>query len=499
MHRRRTYLQTLPARLVLFIAAPVLVSIAVAGMLVMGALERQFERRMQEDVEMVARALQKPVSHALERQREGSLRSALESALDIGRVYGVYLYNQHGSLLAYLGSAEDSRRPERAARLRHRARGGGHYASIQGEPVYSYYVPVRLGGDRGTGLLAIARRKADIDEFMSRLRAGGAALLLMLAVLMTAILFVGYRRAAGLAFRRLHESIDRIRAGDRAHRPAVRGPYEVRGVVAGLNAMLDSIESAEEHLARSREERLELNVRLGASERLAAIGELAAGIAHELGAPLGTAVGRIQRVMRREDLPATMEPELRDVASAVNRMSRLVQEVLAFGRREGLRRSRLAPSELVGAVRNTLLAHEAAGEVERVEIRGCEEPMLLEVDPSRLEQALVNLIRNAMQASPGGDIRVDWHPVGESICFVIEDDGPGVSPEHRKRIFDPFFSTRGDEGTGLGLAIVAAVAHEHGGEIAVATSELGGARFELTVPIRSDAGEPHGKVDVRDT
>jgi signal transduction histidine kinase len=111
----------------------------------------------------------------------------------------------------------------------------------------------------------------------------------------------------------------------------------------------------------------------------------------------------------------------------------------------------------------------------------------------------VNLIRNAMQASPGGDIRVDWHPVGESICFVIEDDGPGVSPEHRKRIFDPFFSTRGDEGTGLGLAIVAAVAHEHGGEIAVATSELGGARFELTVPIRSDAGEPHGKVDVRDT
>ncbi len=494
MFRKRTYLRTLPARLLLYIALPLLFAVALAGTLVMGALERQFERRMQEDVQMVARALQKPVSHALERQRTGSLRSAFESALDIGRVYGAYLYSEDGTLLASLGTVMQVHQPEGAARLRQRPRGGGHYGRIQGEPVYSYYVPVRLGANRGTGLLQITRRKADIDTFMAQLRKGGIAIVVALALVMTVTVILGYHVAAGAAFQRLHESMARIRAGDRTHRAEVRGPHEVRSVVEGLNSMLDSIQNAEKQLDHVGEERLDLQNRLSASEKLASIGRLAAGIAHELGTPLGTVAGRAQRLMRRDDLPAPMVRELESVTTEVRRMERLVREVLDFGRREGLRRRRVEASDVLGAVRTALIAQGQVLEDARLEIREADTPLFLNVDPARIEQALVNLVRNAIHASPAGLVRVSWHSNAMSVRFVVEDDGPGVPAELHRRIFEPFFTTGSEERTGLGLAIVAAVAYEHGGEVTVGTSALGGARFELSLPLISAGPETSGAV-----
>lgn len=469
--------------MLLCIGLPMLLVVGLAGSFVMGALERQFERRMQEDVEMVARALQKPVSHALERQRDGSLRSALESALDIGRVYGAYLYSEEGELLASVGTVKERHRPDAAADLRHRPRGGGQYGLIQGEPVYSYYVPVRLGGDRGTGLLRITRRKTDIDTFMSRLRTDGLAVVLAFTFVMTVTLILGYRGAAGAAFRRLHSSIARIGAGDRSHRAEISGPYEVRSVAEELNAMLDSIQRAEERLVRIREERLELQNRLAASEKLASIGRLAAGIAHEIGTPLGTVEGRLQRLMRRDDLAAPTVRELESMTTEVHRMERLVREVLDFGRRETPRRRRVEAGELMSSVHTIVVAQAKEFEVGRLEICSEETPVFLDIDPSRAEQALVNLIRNALQASPGGHVRARWYPTGAQICFVIEDDGPGVPLEQQRRVFEPFFTTRSEEGTGLGLAIVSAVAHEHGGEVKVSDSCLGGARFDLTLPL----------------
>ncbi len=474
--------KTLLTRLLLFVVLPLLLAVGIAVMLAMTALEGKFERRLQEDVEMVARALQRPVSHAFERQRQGSLKAALESALDIGRVYGAYLYDEKGNLLASVSTVHERQQPKAAARLRQRPRGGGQYGLIQGEPVYSYYVPVRLGGDRGTGLLRITRRKVDIDSFMSRLRAGGAAFILVLVAVTTATVVLGFHFAAGAAFERLNRSIDRIRTGDPTHRAEVQGPHEVRSVAEGLNSMLDSIQRAERRIERGREERVELRARLGISERLASIGRLAAGIAHELGTPLGTVAGRVQRLLRRQDLTAPMVRELQDVAAEVRRMERLVREVLDFGRNEGPRRKRIAAGEVLTSVKAAVVDRGDPPAADRVEILDEGGDLYLDADPARIEQALVNLLRNAIQASPGGHVRAGVCRRDDGVGFVVEDAGPGVPLENRERIFEPFFTTRSEHGTGLGLAIVAAVAHEHGGEVTVGASELGGARFELMVP-----------------
>jgi two-component system, NtrC family, sensor kinase len=483
MFRKSTHFQTLSTRLMLFVVAPLVIVVGLTALAVIGTLERQFEQRMQEDVELVARALQRPVSHALERQRQGSLHSALESALDIGRVYGAYLYDDDGVLLASLGTVEQQHQPDNSVALRHQPRGGGQYGRIQGESVYSYYVPVRLGEERGTGLLRITRRKADIDVFMSQLRIGGAALVLFLTILLASIVILGYRRTAGNAFLELQKSMSRIRAGDRKHRSEIRGPYELSVISKELNAMLDSIHHAEEQIERSREEKMELLKRLAASEKLASIGQLAAGIAHELGTPLGTVAGRVTRLTRRDDLPSPASRELGDIALEVRRIERIVQEVLDFARRKRLQYRRISAGELLLVSRSAFIAEEGASHGTRLELVAKENDVFLEVDPSRVEQALGNLVRNATQFASGGNICLSWYNIEDCICFVVEDDGPGVPQKSWRRIFDPFFTTRGEYGTGFGLAIVEAIANEHGGEVRVGKSQLGGAKFELILPV----------------
>jgi signal transduction histidine kinase len=104
-------------------------------------------------------------------------------------------------------------------------------------------------------------------------------------------------------------------------------------------------------------------------------------------------------------------------------------------------------------------------------------------DRLRLEQALVNLLRNAIQAAPGGRVRLGASAAGGRVHLTVEDDGPGVDAATRQRLFEPFFTTKpSGHGTGLGLAVVEAVVDEHGGRVTVESSELGGALFRLSFP-----------------
>src|SRR5690606_39273466 len=107
----------------------------------------------------------------------------------------------------------------------------------------------------------------------------------------------------------------------------------------------------------------------------------------------------------------------------------------------------------------------------------------LQGDRLRLEQALINLLRNAIQAAPSGRVRLDWHTTEPGwLVFTVEDDGPGIDEADQRRLLEPIFTTK-SSGTGLGLAVVDAVVSEHGGRIDVGDSEWGGAKFSLHLPI----------------
>ena len=477
--------RSLSIRLLAYVVTPLVVCVTAGGLLVLRTVERHSERRMEEDVELVARALQRPVGHALERGHDRTIQQALESALQIGRVYGAYVYDDEGRLLVASGRADERRPPRRARALDGDDPGAGRYGHVGDEAVYSYFVPVGLGDGR-VGLLEITRRKQEMQELSGHLRMQTLGVVGLGALVVVVIVLSGYRGAVGAALDRLVASIRRVQAGDVDHRADVSGPREVGVLVQSFNTMLDSLREAEQVAAAERESRGELQLRLVESEKLASIGHLAAGIAHELGTPLATVGGRVQRVLRRDDLSEQAAGELRGLVRDVGRMERLVRQVLEFGRHDGDGRRASCSAHTLATMAVASVRGEAEQLGVRLTIEGREPVPTVRVNLVRAEQALVNLLRNAMQAverEGGGRVELSWELEGPWVVYNVEDDGPGVPEELRTRIFEPFFTTKKDqEGTGLGLGIVRAVAREHGGAVTVQSVEPHGSRFSLALP-----------------
>jgi signal transduction histidine kinase/HAMP domain-containing protein len=234
--------------------------------------------------------------------------------------------------------------------------------------------------------------------------------------------------------------------------------------------------------------REETRERLVRSERLAAIGRLAAQITHEIRNPLSSIGLNIE--LLGDDvgfLPGERQEEARQVLGAVGReVSRLTQITEGY-----LRYARLpAPAPTPGDVGDLLadLCAFSQGEAERdgvmLELQIDDELPAVPHDPRRLRQAFLNLLKNAQEAAgKGGTVRCSARadaPHG-GVRVRVEDSGPGVPEEVKERLFEPFFTTK-EKGTGLGLTLTREIVGEHGGELALETSPLGGAAFVIRLP-----------------
>ena len=292
------------------------------------------------------------------------------------------------------------------------------------------------------------------------------------------------------------------------------GPWGVFGVHSGephvftrddvhfLQAMANVVtavlerERVEAQLRRSRAE-LALKVaeeRLRRSERLTSLGTLAVGIAHEINNPVNTILMTAESA--REALEAgrpadRLEKDLEVVIEEAERCGRIVQRVLEFVRD---RRPARQATDLNTVVRSAVtMARKYAGP-SGVEVDLDLDPRLppAEINRAEIEQALIQLIRNAVEVSGEGaadTIRVSTSAVEGRVLASIHDDGPGIEPEVLRRIFDPFFTTRREKGgIGLGLALVHSIATDHGGSIDVETGAGAGTTFRLELPLEAQVG-----------
>jgi len=445
------------------------------------ALETDIERRMKDDVDLVARALRLPLIHAMSRDREGSVSEALRSAFRIGRVYGAYVFGPDGEVVAAHGSAVPIGPPEGLRELVEVGDRAGAFGSVGGRRVYSSFVPLTDEWGRSLGLLQVTRRQRDFEEYIAGLRLWVMGTLVLGMGIVTVLVLHGHHRAAVRPLTRLGASMSKVGSGDTGHRAATDGPRELAGVAQTFNQMLERLQSAASELQERRAERDALQQELAASEKLAAVGELSAGVAHELGTPLSVIDGRAQRWLRAEALSATMREDLTTIRTQVKRMEGIVRQLLEFGSAE-TGRKRVVD---LGSV-----AHGAVSAVEgrakdahlRLEVRPPSGSVFVEADPRRLEEAIGNLLRNAIHAADGL-VRISWDRRDSAVVLAVEDDGPGVEDDLRLRVFEPFFTTKeSGEGSGLGLAVVRGVVDEHGGKASAERSVLGGARFVVELP-----------------
>lgn len=466
-------------------ALTVLGPVALVGVTVMWiggrAVERVVQDRLEEDVELVARAVQIPMSRALTEGRAEQLYQSLESAFRIRRVYGAAVYDANGTLVAQVGAPGGASSPApEVGRVAEEGR-GGEYGRVGERRVYSYFVPLTSPGGRIEGLLQVTRRRSDIEEAVGRVQWQVAVVFGALWLLMAGLVLLMWERGVGRYFHRLSAAMGGVERGARDARVAEEGPREVAEIAASFNRMVAGVERAEGKVREQRRRETALQERLRHSEKLAAIGRLAAGVAHELGTPLAVVDGMAQRMVRRG------EEEGEAIRKAVSRMGGIVRQLLEFGARESGDWKRVsARSLLVGAVGAVRGEAESVGVGVELSEDGTE--LSIEGDQLRLESALVHLLRNAAQAAgSGGTIRARAEGGEEAVRFVVEDSGSGVPEEVRSRLFEPFYTTKpAGVGAGLGLAVVHAVAEEHGGGVSVDGSSLGGARFALTIPREAD-------------
>ncbi len=302
-------------------------------------------------------------------------------------------------------------------------------------------------------------------------------------LLMTALVLVGQNQALGLHFQRLIRGMQRIADGEFSHRIAPAGPREIGSIATSFNRMLDSIQKTENELQMNRRKQIELENQLRHAEKLAAIGQLAAGVAHELGAPLSIISGTAQRELRREPLHCGSASSLERIRREVGRMEVIIHQLLEFSHSRQLKPRKLRPAQVARSAA-AAIAEETSANRAQVKLKGDSGTPLFMADPIRLEQVLVNLLRNAVQAGKNINVVLGWRSVDGKMFFTVDDNGPGVPTKIRSRLFEPFFTTKNvGAGTGLGLAVVHGIVKEHGGSVRVEKSDLGGARFEVALPL----------------
>ena len=255
------------------------------------------------------------------------------------------------------------------------------------------------------------------------------------------------------------------------------GQFDERGRLTQIRAFVRDIT-----------ERKRIEERLFQTEKMVAVGQLASGLAHEIGTPLNTISGMAEFLLMTGGDNGASREELEAIVVQAKRISHLVQQLLDFSRPTRARRTMVDPHEVLELTLHLLERSLTASGIE-IQLELLADPVRLRADPNHLQQVFTNIILNAQQAMPGGgSLRIETRRASlgrvRQLEMRFEDTGPGIPAENRKRIFEPFFTTKEvGKGTGLGLAICYSIVRQHGGSIGAENVPGSGARFLLSFPL----------------
>ena len=246
-------------------------------------------------------------------------------------------------------------------------------------------------------------------------------------------------------------------------------------------------------IARDITERKAVEERLRETSRLISVGELAAGVAHEINNPLTIILGFSQLLSSR-DLPEPMGDQIQRIYSEAQRTAKIVQNLLSFARRREPEKRYLAVTEILERALE-LKSHDFKMDA-NIEVARRWAPNLPRImaDEHQMIQVILNILTNAEHAmtesGSGGKLDIGADRVDNKLRISFTDDGPGISGEQLRRIFDPSFTTKEvGKGTGLGLSICYGIVRQHGGEIWAESSPDKGATFYIELPIVAPGGE----------
>jgi signal transduction histidine kinase len=347
--------------------------------------------------------------------------------------------------------------------LRHNS-GVGLYNNYKGVPVIGSY---RWMEDRELCILAEIEQAEAFAPIYSLRKAIFTMGIIIAGVVLVVVAFLA--RTITMPIQQLVSGAERIGKGDLSHRIDVKTKDEIGVLAESFNTMVKNLEETQRQLIQS--------------EKLASLGQLAAGVAHEINNPLANISLNAQMLSEDAKEDATTR-KLKVIEDNVGKAARIVRNLLDFSRAPEFRPESVDVNVLLSKTLD-ILKHETKN-IEVIKDFGSPLPEII-ADPVQLQQVFTNIITNACQAMPtGGKLTIATRSMGNVFEVSFADTGHGIPKEHIRKIFDPFFTTRKiGKGTGLGLSICYRIIERHNGRIDV-ESEVGkGSTFTIKLPIES--------------
>ena len=470
--------------LLVFVALPLVLVAALATRVGFEQANQFQEAVLKSDIELIARAVRITVGEALAHHDKEAVETALQSVFTIDRVYGASVFDVEGRRVASGGFAEtdlsNSTIPEQVLASAEKKES---YRRVAGRTVFSHFLPVFDSFGRSTGFIQITRRPHDFTNALKHLTYAAWSLWAVFAVTIVGTVLIGHYRGIGRHVDRLLLAMSRAEKGELGLRLAADGPREVRALATGFNNMLSGIEQSERELERRGAEERDLMLQLKDSEKMAAIGRVTRGFAHELGAPLTVIDGRARRLEKGLEEGSNHQREAHEIRQQVKHLSSTVRGLLEYTRPVFPERQSIDIGALLQEARDVIAAERDASSP-AVTLGGLPHLPTINGHPERLQLALLNLLRNATQAARS-QVTLTALQTPEACAITIEDDGPGLPPGiDPKQLTEPFFTTKASgEGTGLGLAVSQSIIEDHGGSLSVENCESGGFRVRLILPV----------------
>ena len=362
-------------------------------------------------------------------------------------------------------------------------------------PIYYRIGPIRNHDNQLVGAFVLARRGLDSSRILATRRNRIIVTSsVMIALLSLLILFFVRRNVV----RPIDGLIERIRAigdGRWQERIQIQEKSEISSLAGEFNRMCERLQDLYGRLIEEQQERLTLERNLRQSEKLASVGQFAAGLAHEIGTPLGIIGSRAEFLLRRPRSAEETGNNLEIIRSQIDRIAGIVRQLLEFSRRREPAFRSVDLAQLLATVTG-LLEHKIIEKNIVVEIKIAPNLPSIKGDPHQLQQVFINLFLNSLHALlPGGTIEISAEAIrshggnengivgDDKLRIHFEDNGAGIPADHLGQVFDPFFTTKDvGEGTGLGLSVVYGIIKDHQGEIRVDSRRGAYTRFQIVLP-----------------
>lgn len=357
-------------------------------------------------------------------------------------------------------------------------------------------IPVRSRGEL-LGAIEIDESLAPRDDFIRESVWNTAIAIVAMIGVSTGVVLVLGVWLVGRPLDKLAEKARRVAQGDLSNPLRLNQRDEIGQLAAEMNAMCDRLGEANARTQSESAARITALEQLRHADRLATVGKLAAGIAHELGTPLNVVAGRAKMLRKNPTDTGNVAEYAAIIAEQAERMTVIIRQLLDFARRREPKNSAADLGTIARAIARLL---EPLARKHGVEVRVVADERVLALgDPMSLEQVASNLVANAIHAcAEGGHVQISvgtdvvTPPAGHSdtrglrAYLRVKDDGSGIDSETRRRIFEPFFTTKGvGQGTGLGLSVAHGIVQEHGGFIDVDSAPGRGSVFSVYLPMTS--------------